>query len=85
MNDEKPKRGRPSGGATMTPAARQRASRAARKEIRYETFPPKQISIMLSAEATQALDMLMVNRDMSQKRIIEELLIEAYRKHRSQL
>ena len=45
-----------------------------------------QLSMMLSAEATQALRMLAYNkRDMSQKKIIEELLIEAYTKHKRDL
>ncbi len=39
-----------------------------------------QISMMLSAEATQALQQLAYCRKVSQKLIIEELLIEAYRK-----
>lgn len=81
MTEEKPKRGRPMTGKAMTPAQRQRASRAARKKVRFETCPAMQISMMLSAEATQALQMLVYNnRDKSQKLIIEELLIEAYRK-----
>lgn len=80
MSEEKPKRGRPATGSAMTPAQRQRASRAARKKERFETCPAIQISVMLTAEATQALQQLAYCRDVSQKQIIEELLIEAYRK-----
>lgn len=69
-----PKRGRPSTGKAMTPAQRQRASRAARRLQRFESFPPGQISILLSPQANQALRML-INSDMSQKEIIEKLLI----------
>ena len=65
----------------MTPAERQRKSRAARKSQTFETFPPKQISVLLSAEASQAL--VMLSRDMSQKEVIERLLVEAYCKHRT--
>lgn len=64
----------------MTPAERQRASRAARKKERFNTCPAKQISIMLSAEASQALEQLVFDSDLSQKEIIEKLLIEAYSK-----
>lgn len=81
MSEEKPKRGRPSTGSAMTAAQRQRASRAKRKKDRFETCPSIQIGMMLSPEATQALQMLAYNnRDKSQKLIIEELLIKAYRK-----
>ncbi len=86
MNEEKPKRGRPATDTAMTTAQRQRVSRITRKKETFETFPPMQISMMLSAEATQALRMLAYNkRDMSQKKIIEELLIEAYTKHKRDL
>ncbi len=64
----------------MTPAERQRKSRAARKSQTFETFTPKHISVLLSAEASQAL--VMLSRDVSQKEVIERLLIEAYRKER---
>lgn len=83
MTEEKPKRGRPSTGKAMTPAQRQRASRGKRKKERFETCPPIQISMMLSAQATQALQMLIYGRDVSQKSVIEELLIEAYRNHKA--
>lgn len=79
MTEEKPKRGRPATDNAMTTAQRQRASRDARKKESFETFTPMQISMMLSAEATQALQMLVYGRDVSQKSIIENLLIEAYR------
>jgi hypothetical protein len=71
------KRGRPSTGNAMTATERQRASRAARKLQRFESFPPVQISMLLSPQASQALRML-INGDKSQKEIIEELLIQAY-------
>lgn len=64
----------------MTPAERQRASRAARKKERFNTCPAKQISIMLSAEASQALEQLVFESDKSQKEIIEKLLIETQRR-----
>jgi len=80
---ETPKRGRPAtGNAPMTSTERQRASRAARKLQRFESFPPVQISVLLSPQASQALRML-INSDTSQKEIIEELLIDAYTKMKS--
>ena len=82
MTEEKPKRGRPATDTAMTPAQRQRASRKARKRERFESCPAIQISMMLSAEASQALQMLVYGRDVSQKSIIENLLIEAYAKHK---
>ena len=75
---EASKRGRPSTGAAKTPAQRQQASRAARLAQRHESFPARQVSTMLSPQAAQALDILAFNRDLSQKAIIEELLIQAY-------
>ncbi len=63
----------------MTATERQRMSRSTRKLQRFESFPPSQISMLLSAEASQALRML-INRDTSQKEVIEKLLIEAYQK-----
>lgn len=72
------KRGRPSTGNAMTPAQRQQASRAKRLSERFESFPARQINILLSPQATQALDMLARYRDKSQKELIEELLIYAY-------
>lgn len=72
------KRGRPVTGKAMTPAQRQRASRAKRLSERFETCPARQINILLSPRATQALDMLTYCRDKSQKEQIEELLIHAY-------
>lgn len=85
MNNEKPKRGRSATGQAMTPAQRQRASRAARKRKTFESFPAIQVSMMLSAEASQALQMLARYRDMSQKAVIENLLIEAYANHKRDL
>ena len=70
--------GRPATGKAMTPAQRQQASRAKRLSERFESFPAKQINILLSPQATQALDMLSSYRDKSQKALIEELLIHAY-------
>ena len=72
------KRGRPATGKAMTPAQRQKASRAKRHSVRFETTPAKQINILLSAQATQALDMLTYWRDKSQKEVIDELLILAF-------
>ena len=80
MINEKPKRGRPASENPMTPAERQRASRAARKKERFESCPAMQIGMMLSPKASQALQMLVYYRDVSQKQIIEELLIDAYKK-----
>ena len=82
MIEEKQSRGRPATNKAMTQAQRQRASRAARKQETFDTFAPIQISLMLSAEAAKALHMLTYNRDLSQKKIIEELLIEAYRNNK---
>ncbi|MEQ1667444.1 MAG: hypothetical protein ABL868_03220 [Sulfuriferula sp.] len=62
----------------MTVAERQRASRAKRRMATFESFSPIQISVLLSAEASQALRMLSYG-DKSQKKVIEDLLIEAYR------
>lgn len=76
------KRGRPSTGKAMTPAQRQQASRAKRLSERFESFPARQINILLSPQATQALDMLTNYRDKSQKEIIEELLINDYANHK---
>lgn len=76
------KRGRPATGKAMTPAQRQHASRAKRLSERFESFPAKQINILLSPQATQALDMLTGYRDKSQKQLIEELLIHAYTNHK---
>jgi hypothetical protein len=80
MTEEKPKRGRPATDKAMTPAQRQRASRAARKKERFETTPAIQISMMLSAEASQALEQLVYEGKVTRKAVIERLLIEAYRK-----
>ena len=77
---ERPKRGRPAtGNAPMTATERQRASRAARMLQRFESYPPMQISMLLSPQASQALRML-INSDTSQKEVIEKLLIDAYTK-----
>jgi hypothetical protein len=76
------KRGRPVTGKAMTPAQRQQASRAKRLSERFESFPARQINILLSPQATQALDMLTSYRDKSQKALIEELLIHAYANHK---
>jgi hypothetical protein len=69
----------------LTVAERQRASRSKRKSETFESFEPKQINIMLSAQARQALDMLIYKSDKSQKELIEELLIDAYQKHKQKL
>jgi len=76
------KRGRPVTGKAMTPAQRQQASRAKRLEDRLGKFAARQISILLSAQAIQALDTLANNRDKSQKEVIEELLIQAFEMER---
>lgn len=62
----------------MTSTERQRASRAARKRQTFESFPAMHLSMLLSGQATQALRMLAIKRDTSQKEIIEKLLIGAY-------
>jgi len=67
----------------MTATERQLASRAARKLQTFETFPPVHLSMLLSGQASQALRMLAVNRDTSQKEIIEKLLIDAYTKSKA--
>lgn len=64
----------------LTPAERQRRSRAARKAQTFEDWSPKQVSFLLSAEASQAL--VMLSRDTSQKELIERLLVEVYRAQR---
>ena len=64
----------------MTAAERQRASRAARKTKTCDTFMAKQISLMLSPEASKALVMLVHKSDLSQKQIIDKLLTDAYQK-----
>ncbi len=79
-NDEKMEKSETKQPPPLTPAERQRRSRIARKTQTFETFPPKQISFLLSGEASQALAML--SRDMSQKAVIEKLLINAYRQSR---
>ncbi len=66
----------------MTPAQRQRVSREARRKQRFNDCPAKQVSMMLSAEATQALEQLSYSRKLTQKEIIEGLLIEAYANHK---
>lgn len=76
------KRGRPATGKAMTPAQRQQVSRAKRLSEKFESFPAKQINILLSPQATQALDMLTYSCDKSQKALIEELLIHAHAKQR---
>jgi len=76
------KRGRPATGKAMTSAQRQQASRAKRLSERFESFPARQVNILLSPQATQALDMLTSYRDKSQKELIEELLIHAYTNHK---
>ena len=82
MSDDTPQ---PAPKKPMTPAERQRASRAARKKERFNTCPAKQISIMLSAEASQALEQLVFESDKSQKEIIEKLLIDAHNKESTRL
>ena len=62
----------------MTPAQRQKASRAKRLAEKYESTQARQVNVLLSAQATQALDKLIANSDKSQKMVIEELLILAY-------
>lgn len=83
MNEQPTKRGRPPTGKAKTDAQRQRASRAARKQQRFESFPPVQISMMLSAQASQALSMLVSNSGASQKGVIEKLLIDEYTKSKA--
>lgn len=52
--------------------------RARRLSERFESFPAKQITVLLSPQAAQALEMLTKYRVKSQKQVIEELLIHAY-------
>ena len=70
----------PAPSKAMTVTERQRASRAARKLERFESYPPVHLSVLLSGQASQALSMLARNRDTSRKEIIERLLIDAYAK-----
>ena len=86
-HDKKPTttRGRPATGKAMTPAQSQQASRAKRLSEKFESFPAKQINILLSPQATKALDMLTSYRDKSQKVLIEELLIHAYAKQSKEI
>lgn len=80
VNAKLKKPGRPAAGsAAMTPAERQRASRAKRKAQRFESFPAQQVNVILSAEASQALTMLCHHRDLSQKALLDQMLIAAYR------
>jgi hypothetical protein len=72
------RRGRPSTGKAMTSAERQRVSRLNRKKERFDTFQPKSVTFLLSARAVKALEMLSHNSDLSQKSIVESLLIAAY-------
>jgi len=71
------KMGRPVTGSKSA-AERQRISRANRKALTCDTFTGQQFSVMLSPEAAKALRMLAFNCDMSQKDVIEQLLIKAY-------
>ncbi|ARU30787.1 hypothetical protein CAP31_03250 [Sulfuriferula sp. AH1] len=61
----------------MTAAERQRSSRAKRKLELFESCHPLQLSMLLSAEATRALELLGYEMRMTQKGIIEDLLIRA--------
>ncbi len=79
------KRGRPFAGNAMTPAQRQQASRTKRLSERFESCPARQINILLSPQATQALDMLTSYRDKSQKELIEELLIYTYANYKENM
>ncbi|MEI6737820.1 MAG: hypothetical protein WCL29_05005 [Pseudomonadota bacterium] len=79
------KRGRPATGKSMTPAQRQQASRAKRLSEKFETFPAKQINILLSAQASQAYDILPYYSKKSKKGTIEELLIQAYENYKRNL
>ncbi|MFA7238869.1 MAG: hypothetical protein WC091_02060 [Sulfuricellaceae bacterium] len=86
MNTAPKKPGRPvTGTEAMTPAERQRASRRKRKAQRFESFQAQQVSVILSAEASQALTMLCHNRDLSQKALLDQLLIAAYRTEKNAL
>lgn len=71
------KLGRPASGSKSA-AERQRISRARRRAQTCDTFEGQQVSVMLCPEATKALRMLALNCDMSQKQVIEHLLIKAY-------
>jgi hypothetical protein len=84
-----PKRGRPASDNPLTPAERQRARRAKIKAQTFKTVPGQQLNVLLSPEASMALQMLCFNGDLSRKRfqkaVIEELLIEGYAKYQSEL
>ena len=58
-------RGSPTTGKVMNPAQRQQASRAKRLSEKFESFQAKQITILLSPQANQALEMLISYRDKS--------------------
>ena len=80
LNTTQKKLGRPATGTVaMTPSERQRASRANRKAQSFESFPAQQVCVILSAEATQALRMLCHRRDLSQKALLDQILIATYR------
>lgn len=85
MNKTPAQRGRPAAGQALTPAQRQQASRAKRLAQEHESFPARQVNILLSPQASQALSMLTNYRDLSQKEIIEELLIQAYEIHKANM
>lgn len=76
------KRGRPITGQAMTPAQRQQASRVRRLAEKFESTRARQVNFLLSAKATHALDMITKIRAESQKRVIEEVLIQAYEEYK---
>lgn len=92
MTEEKPKRGRPASTVKLTDeekrranTERQRQRRRVQKQETFETFPAMAIGMTLSAEASQALQMLVYARrkaggKVTLKAVIESVLIEAYAK-----
>jgi hypothetical protein len=61
--------------SAMTPAERQKASRAKRKLQTFDGYSPILLSILLSAEALQVLSLMYGTAN---KTTIEKVLIEAY-------
>lgn len=70
---------------TSSTAQKRKANRAKRLAEVYEGFPAKQINMILSAQAAQALQMLASYRKLPQRAVIEDLLIQAYTDYKTKL
>lgn len=62
----------------MTPAERQKASRARRKLQTFDGYSPLLLSFLLSAEATRALHVLSSTFGTTNKTTVEKVLINAF-------